>query len=492
MLTFGLLLTVGVFFWIYFLWSRRSLYMMHSKLPGPLGLPILGIALEYLILNKRKMITRTKYLDMYGSTILVWIGPEPFVVTRDPKIAEEVLLSSECINRSSHAADPIALSVGDGLFTLKGNKWITRRKQMNPTFKHNILLSFLPIFNAETNTLVNLLDTYAGDGEKQILSDIVRWSFRISTQTTVGTDVKHEENFKNDTVLRSYQSLLELITMNVLMPFTRNKVISTLCGFEDQRARAALNIKKMISKVVDKKLSSKPEGSSKPEVNSVINRAIEMFRNGEMSIEHVQGECSSIVVAAFETTGLTVCHTLTLLAMFPEYQDTVFEELKDLFPTAGDFEVTYEDLQKMVYLEQVLNEALRLIPSVPFAPRETTQDFRLSNGALIPKGVTIGIDIFNTHRNPDIWGPEAAKFNPDNFLPDNVRDRHPYAFLPFSKGKRNCIGWKYGLMSSKLALAKILRNFKIRTSFRYEDLVFVDNIGMKLAESPGIDFQRRT
>ncbi|XP_017120493.1 probable cytochrome P450 313a3 [Drosophila elegans] len=492
MLTFGLLLTVGVFFWIYFLWSRRRLYMLHAKVPGPLGLPILGIAAEYLILNKRKMTTRTKYLDMYGSTVLLWVGPDPFVVTRDPKIAEEVLLSSECINRSSHAADAIARSAGDGLFTLKGPKWIERRKQMNPTFKHNILLSFLPIFNAETKTLVSLLDTYVGHGEKEILNDIVRWSFRIATQTTVGTDIKHEENFKNDTILRSYQSLLQLMTMNVLMPFTQNKIISTLCGYEDQRMRAASNIQKMITKILDKKLNSKPEGTSQPEINSVINRAIELFRNGQIPYEHVQGECSSIVVAAFETTGLTVCHTLTLLAMYPQYQDTVFEELKDLFPTAGDFEVTYEDLQKMVYLERVLNETLRLIPSVPFAPRETLQDFRLSNGVLIPKGVTIGIDIFNTHRNPEVWGPDAAKFNPDNFLPDNVRDRHPYAFLPFSKGKRNCIGWKYGLMSSKLALAKILRNFKIRTSFRYEDLVFVDNIGMKLAQSPGLDFQRRT
>ncbi|KAI8045134.1 hypothetical protein M5D96_001313 [Drosophila gunungcola] len=348
MLTFGLLLTVGVFLWIYFLWSRRRLYMLHAKVPGPLGLPILGIAAEYLILNKRKMTTRTKYLDMYGSTVLLWIGPDPFVVTRDPKIAEEVLLSSECINRSSHAADAIARSAGDGLFTLKGPKWIERRKQMNPTFKHNILLSFLPIFNAETKTLVRLLDSYVGHGEKEILSDIVRWSFRIATQTTI----------------------------------------------------------------LDKKLNSKPESSSQPEINSVINRAIELFRNGQIPYEHVQGECSSIVVAAFETTGLT-------------YQDTVFEELKELFPTAGDFEVTYEDLQKMVYLERVLNETLRLIPSVPFAPRETLQDFRLSSGVLIPKGV---------------WGPDAAKFNPDNFLPDNVRDRHPYAFLPFSKGKRNCIG----------------------------------------------------
>jgi len=47
-------------------------------------------------------------------------------------------------------------------------------------------------------------------------------------------------------------------------------------------------------------------------------------------------------------------------------------------------------------------------------------------------------------------------------------------------------------MSSKLALSKILRNCKVSTSFRYEDLEFVDNIGMELAQSPGLEFHRRT
>ncbi|KAH8357192.1 hypothetical protein KR084_008700 [Drosophila pseudotakahashii] len=493
MLTLELLVIVGVFSWIYFLWSRRRLYGLLLQLPGPMGLPLLGIAVEYLIFYKRKMRIRTKYLDQYGSTILVWMGPMPFVVTRDPKIAEEVFMSPECINRSSQLTVPlVSTMLGDGLITLKGNRWSERRKHMNHTFRHNILLSFLPIFNAEAKTLVTFLGSQVGQGERKILNDIVRWSFRVATQTTVGTDVEQDESFRNDTILKSFESLMHLITMNIMLPFTHNKIFSTLFGFEEKRTVSASHIQKMIDKIIDKKLNSKPESGAEPENTSVINKAIELYRKGEMPLDQVRAECTLMVGAAFETTGLTVCHTLTLLAMFPECQQAVFEELKDLFPTAGDFDVTYEDIQKMVYLERVLNETLRLIPAVPFSPRETIRDFRLSNGVVIPKGVTIGVDIFNTHRNKEFWGPDAEKFNPDHFLPDNVRDRHPYAYIPFSKGRRNCIGWKYGMMSAKLALAKILRNYQVSTSFRYEDLDFVDNMGMELVQSPGLEFQRRT
>jgi len=58
----------------------------------------------------------------------------------------------------------------------------------------------------------------------------------------------------------------------------------------------------------------------------------------------------------------------------------------------------------------------------------------------IPAGITLLVNFYTLHRRPDIWGEQANEFNPDNFLPEFVEKRHPYSFLPFSGGQRNCIG----------------------------------------------------
>ncbi|XP_044313023.1 probable cytochrome P450 313a3 [Drosophila rhopaloa] len=460
------------------------------QLPGPMGLPLLGVAVN-IIMNKRKMSLRGQYMDHYGSTIFSWLGPVPILVTRDPKIIKDILTSSDCLNKSLSMVNAMGNCIGFGLVTLREPKWDVRRKQINPAFKHSAMLSFIPVFNDESKTLVTFMDTFVGQGEKDVLPDMLRWSFRTAIKTTIGSDMQEDENFKDDKLLQSYQSIIGLITINVIMPLVQNKFIAKLCGFEKKRLKHVLMINKTLQNIIDKKLKCKEENNTASISNTVINRAIDLFRNGDVSYEEVKSECSNMVLAAFETTGLTVWHTMILLAMFPDCQDIAFEELKKVFPTNGDFEVTDEDLHKLEYLDRVLSETLRLIPPIPVAPRETSGDLHLSNGVTIPKEVVIAIDIFSTHRNPDIWGSEAERFNPDNFLQENILERHPYAYIPFSRGKRNCIGWKYALMSVKLALAKILRNYKISTSFRYEDLVFVDNTAMKLAQSPKLQFERR-
>lgn len=122
-------------------------------------------------------------------------------------------------------------------------------------------------------------------------------------------------------------------------------------------------------------------------------------------------------------------------------QEKAVTELKEAFPSS-DTEINYERIQSLSYLDMVIKEVLRLCPSVPVIARTTLADIEL-DGIVVPKGVDIILNLFALHRRYENWGADAKMFNPERFLPQHVAARHPYCYMPFSMGVRNCIGKHY-------------------------------------------------
>lgn len=81
-------------------------------------------------------------------------------------------------------------------------------------------------------------------------------------------------------------------------------------------------------------------------------------------------------------------------------------------------------------------------------------------GLTIPKDTSVIINAQMIHRNPEIW-PNPDEFIPERFLPEEVAKRHPYSYIPFSKGSRNCFGKIHAMMQMKLTLAKILSKYEV-------------------------------
>ena len=82
------------------------------------------------------------------------------------------------------------------------------------------------------------------------------------------------------------------------------------------------------------------------------------------------------------------------------------------------------------------------------------------------------VPMVHLHRNKKIWGEDAEEFKPERFSPENQSKLHSYAFLPFLRGQRNCVGVKYAMLAMKIVLVHFFRNFKVSTDASIKDVKF--------------------
>jgi cytochrome P450 len=176
-------------------------------------------------------------------------------------------------------------------------------------------------------------------------------------------------------------------------------------------------------------------------------------------------QVDTIAFAGHDTTAASIFYTLYMLAINPDIVKKVEEELDGIFHNT-DRTATMEDLTNMKYLECCIKETLRLFPSVPYITREHAEDI-VVRGHVIPANTEILLFIYGQHRNPDDF-PEPYRFDPDRWTDSNSFKRHPYAYVPFSAGSRNCLGQKFAGMEQKVVVSTILRSFSIRTDLKRE------------------------
>ncbi|XP_073241136.1 cytochrome P450 3A28-like isoform X4 [Porites lutea] len=143
---------------------------------------------------------------------------------------------------------------------------------------------------------------------------------------------------------------------------------------------------------------------------------------------------------------------------------------------------SYDVLHQMPYLDMVINETLRIYPPGFLLQRDCNEACTIK-GVHIPKGLPIIIPVYPIHHDPDIW-PEPEKFDPERFSEAEKSKRHPYAFMPFGYGPRNCVGMRFALLEIKLTVAKLLKKYKLeRTEKTAVPLNFI--VGAVLTCPPG-------
>ncbi|UYV77785.1 CYP4V2 [Cordylochernes scorpioides] len=200
---------------------------------------------------------------------------------------------------------------------------------------------------------------------------------------------------------------------------------------------------------------------------------------GELTLEDIEDEVNTFLFEGHDTTASGLSFTIYLLGLHPDIQDKVRSEvLEHLGPLEQP--MTPEGLKELRYLEMVIKESLRLYPPVMHFSRELQSDIELG-GKKIPKGVVIAVLPMGFHLNPTYF-PTPEIFDPERFNLENSKKRHPFAYIPFSVGPRNCIGQKFAMLEMKAVLASIVRRFSIKSRDHRDRLILVPEVVLRTNE----------
>ncbi|KAL5276594.1 hypothetical protein ACFFRR_002048 [Megaselia abdita] len=199
--------------------------------------------------------------------------------------------------------------------------------------------------------------------------------------------------------------------------------------------------------------------SSKSKVLPFLDILLISQRSGNnISDEGIREEVDTFMFEGHDTTSSAIGFAIYQLSINPEIQQRAYEEA---------MEMVEREKEPMVFLEAVIKETLRLYPSVPLLSRLLDRDTEI-NGNIHPKGTSVTVLTYNVHRD-ERYFPDPEKFDPYRFLDQSI-EIHPFAFIPFSAGPRNCIGQKFAMLELKTTLSVILRNFEILPAANFEPI----------------------
>lgn len=293
----------------------------------------------------------------------------------------------------------------------------------------------------------------------------------------MGIDIGSQRgNELGDVYIRSTQKAFKIFYQRVMRIWFSVDAIFKMSRLHREFMDCVQVFHKLTDQVIGEKRtslqSSQPSGKQrKTFIDELFHQA--SIDNENWTDKEIRDEVSSMIAAGADTTSHSLGFTVLLLAMFPEVQEKVFREVCAIneMIQGDDSRMSIEACNRMTYTDQVIKESLRLFSSSTIIGRFTTGDVQLkTNNLVVPKNVYAVLGISMLHRDPNIWGPQADRFDPDNFTRENMSERHPHAFAAFSGGPRNCVGLKFANLSMKVMLFKLIKAYRLDTDEKFDDI----------------------
>ncbi|OZJ04259.1 hypothetical protein BZG36_02468 [Bifiguratus adelaidae] len=403
----------------------------------------------------------------------------------EPKMARTILMRTGTFPHDMLGAMPKG-SIFDKLVgtpsivNSNGHIWKTHRKIASPAFRKSMPLQLF------------------GKATLELFEEFKKANYKVDSSD-------YMERFTLDVIGRAAFDM----TLNVMMTVFNAINLATakfdplLYRLSAKRRQAHADLDTFLSTIDDviaKKratLSSDIARSDEEDAEKDLLTMILEANNDEgddgqkLTDEEVKSNIITFFVAGHETTSNALNFAMYHLSQNPTWSKLhptgrIFktkQEQKMTIAIMGDeprdIIPTNEQLQKLRYINQNIQEVLRLDPSaLATTSRETLEDTEVG-GRVITKGTKVTLDVWSLHHNPCVW-EDPERFNPDRFAPEGEFEKlDNFAYLPFSHGSRQCIGMNFSLAEQRVFLLMFLRKFEVKlapNNIHKDGLIYNDKL----------------
>jgi cytochrome P450/NADPH-cytochrome P450 reductase len=434
-----------------------------DEIPGPHGLPLVGNAFDIDADNPIEgfMAMAEEYgpifkLSIPGGVRLIVSGPELVAEVCDDTRFDK-LVSGGLADLKKGAAD-------SGLFTSDTDDPLWRRA-------HNILMApfslqamrdYMPRMVDIADQLMDKWSRLNPDDEVDVPADMTRLT--LDTIALCGFGYRFN-SFYRDTPHPFVQAMVRTLTESQ----TRARQLPLQTRLRIRAQRQVEEDQAFMDDLVDRLVAERRAQGDAGDSTDLLGRMLTGVdrQSGErLPDANIRAQCITFLIAGHETTSGLLSFAVYYLLKNPDVLRRARAEVDEVL--ADTAVPTFEQVHRLTYVRQVLDESLRLWPTAPGFSRYPFEDTTLGGRYAVPARTAITVLTPSLHRSTDVWGPDAAEFNPEHMEPGRLATLPPSAYKPFGTGQRACIGRQFALQEATLVLGMVLQRFDLVDHLDYQ------------------------
>jgi cytochrome P450 len=395
----------------------------------------------------------TRTAQGYGDLVYFRMAAFHFYLVNHPDLVHEVLIkNSTKVQKWKRQTDTWANAVGASTLTLEGDTWKKHRRLLNPAFHSQTVKRYYDVIIEHTQ---RLLDGWEDGESYEMMFEMMRTTMGIIADIIFSLkDMQREAADLNQALTAVFEVLTKRTTAFQQLP----PWLPTPDNLRIQQATRT--IEGFVMSLIRKRRQDPGEYA---DILSDLIQAKDEETGATLTDLEINYELKTLFGAGHETTALMLMWTLYLLSLNPEIQDRLREEVDTVL---GEWAPALEDLPRMPYTLQVLNESMRIYPPAwSLMVRRAMEDISLG-GTSVPAGSVMLIPMWVIHRDARFF-EEPLKFDPERFAGDWKKRYPSYSYFPFGGGGHVCIGSHLAMLEGQLILPMMVQRYR----FEVENMV---------------------